>query len=1191
MHECIVDELKISVKVRLTLAGGLMQPRPPRRPNHIIKFSVPAAPPIHANKNPAMSRPRICGIIAAAALAGAMPARSADTPKAAVCEPSPGNVLREIRLKLHDRQRSEATLDLPANKALMLVGRESRIDAILEVRVAGAVQAADNPMRRLGPQRILLEPMAAPQRVTVAGIGKEPARGDLDVMLVSMQELPAECGSALRAMAAGDAQYARAQSISLGDIDAGDTGLRDANAAALDSYRRAVAALPLHGDLRTHALMSVTGALMSIQDWNAALEAAREAETESRTYGTEYNTLRAKYVWAMALMEVAAGAHETAAANSPASQRVSVLLEQARAAFREVAEAHARRGEIYEQALAMNNTGLAYYYEDAFQKAIPEYRVAASLQHGLGERRGEAQAIQNIGLVQLELAQFGAARETFAAALALIDEGTSPKLYADTLNNLSLVDSRTGRYDDALERFDQALALLERVHSDREQARSLQGISNVYRSIGDRRTALVYSERALAKRSEKADFTGYLYSLIAVADGLSDSGLYAEAIAKRTQTLGRMTTGVPRARLLVGQARDQITVGALKDAGTSLAEIIDNKAFGDRVVLGRAWLARAMLAQARHELPAARADLTLALATFREYQLTADEFKTLLISAAVACDARNVEAAARDVDAALALAERLRRASNNPALRVSLWEPVHPAFDLRIRLLLAPESCSAKPSAASSERTRRALEIAEGSRARALDEFRELAARKLDAKPNSPIEKRRQQLFEQIADRRQRIEAAADRGRQDNARTATLRDELVGLMRELDILDAAASPLANKQPDPGAAIRQTLEMIPADTAVVEYWLGESRTYAWLLSRGRIRVFDLGATRRIQQATQRLSESMADFIQVPVETRIANARELHALVVAPLMQDLEGMRTLYFVPDGALHQVAFATLVSNPAPQPPRYLVDDHEIGIGASVASVLAAADRPSFGADAPMLIVADPVYGRDDERFAVRERRDPVRPAPSVAQKMRGASTEGLPRLSGSALEADVIAALFGAGNAERLTGFAATRDALLTRDLARYRVIHFATHSMADIEAPQLSTVVLSTFDAAGKPIAGEVFAGDLLGRRLNADLVVLSGCDSSLGKQFSGEGLLGMRYAAHAAGAHTVVASLWQVSDAVGPQLMAGFYSRMIRANQAPVAALSQAMREAKERRSDPALWGVFQVSNARRAPTVH
>jgi CHAT domain-containing protein len=533
------------------------------------------------------------------------------------------------------------------------------------------------------------------------------------------------------------------------------------------------------------------------------------------------------------------------------------------------------------------------------------------------------------------------------------------------------------------------------------------------------------------------------------------------------------------------------------------------------------------------------------------------------------------------------LAERLRRATNNPALRASLWQPLHPAFDLRIRLLLEPESCGAQPIRVDADRATRALEIAESSRARALDEFRGLAARKRESAPDSQTEKRRMELFEQIADRRQLLDTAVERGTQDKARASVWRAQVVSLMRELDILDASVKPLTGKPPDPRVAIRRTAEMIPDDTAVIEYWLGETRAHAWLVSRNRIRVFDLGPSNRIERATQRLNESMSNFIQVPLESRLANARELHALVVEPMAAELKGIRTLYFVPDGALHQVAFAALISSRGSGTPRYLVDDHEIGIGASVASVLAASERPKFGADAPMLIVADPVYGRDDARFAARLRRDPrARPTSGVAQTLRGGVDE-LSRLTGSALEADVITALFSAGRAERLEGFDATRDALLSRDLARYRVIHLATHSMADIEAPQLSTVVLSTFDAAGKSIPGEVFAGDLLGRRLDADLVVLSGCDSSLGKQFIGEGLLGMRYAAHAAGAHTVVASMWRVADVVGPQLMAGFYSRMTRADQPPVAALSRAMREAKSRRDDPALWGVFQVSHARRA----
>jgi CHAT domain-containing protein len=1128
-----------------------------------------------------MSLPRIWGIIVALAMAAATPARSAEAPPADECEPLPRNILRELSLELRDRGRTEMPLELPANTPLMLVASETGIDALFEVRAGVAAPlVADNPVRREGPQRILLEPAATSRRVIVAGIGKEPARGNIKVSLVSLRGLPTQCVAALRAFAAGDAQFARAQTFSLGDAAPGDTGLREANTAAVDSYRKAAAALALGGGLRTQAMVSVAGVLMLIGDWTAAVEAAKAAETESQKFSTESMRLRARVMWATSLMELAV--------RSPDAQRVSALLEQVRATLREVAQEHARRGEIYEQALALNHLGLAYYYGDAFSQAIPEHRAAADLQRGLGEHRSEAQAIQNIALAQLELAQFELARENFARALTLFDEATAPKLYADILNNYALTDARTGRYDDALNRYDQALTILERVHSDREQARSLQGIGTLYRSIGDRRKALEYYQRALAKRSAKADFVGYVYSLMAVAEGLRDRGMVAEAIDKRTSTLAMMPPGVSRSRLLVRQARDQITVGALPEAQASLAELIDNKAFGDRVVFGRAMLARAKLAQVRGDFPAARTDIATALTVFREYQLTTDEFDALLMNANVACAARNVAEAERSVESAMALTERLRRASNNPALRASLWEPLHPAFDLRIRLLLEPESCGAQPIRMDAERARRALEVAERSRARALDEFRDLAARKRAMAPNSPVEIRRKQLFEQIAERRLRLEFGVETGRQDSARNAALRAEVESLMRELDILDAEVKPLAAKQADPRVAIRQTLEMIPGDTAVIEYWLGETRAHAWLLSRNRIQVYDLGPSNRIKQATQKLSESMSNFTQVLPESRLANARELHALVVAPLAGELKGIRTLYFVPDGALHQVAFATLISNRAPAEPRFLVDDHEIGIGASVASVMAAADQPQFGADAPMLIVADPVYGRDDERFAVRERPDVrVRPTSGVAHTLRGAGTDALPRLTGSAVEADTIAALFSTGKAERLEGFTATREGLLSRDLARYRVIHFATHSMADIEAPQLSTVVLSTVDAAGKPIAGEVFAGDLLGRRLDADLVVLSGCDSSLGKQFIGEGLLGMRYAAHAAGAHTVVASLWPVSDAVGPQLMAGFYSRMTRGDQPPVAALSRAMREVKERRSDPALWGVFQVSHARRA----
>src|SRR5262249_8353026 len=119
----------------------------------------------------------------------------------------------------------------------------------------------------------------------------------------------------------------------------------------------------------------------------------------------------------------------------------------------------------------------------------------------------------------------------------------------------------------------------------------------------------------------------------------------------------------------------------------------------------------------------------------------------------------------------------------------------------------------------------------------------------------------------------------------------------------------------------------------------------------------------------------------------------------------------------------------------------------------------------------------------------------------------------------------------------------------------------------------------------------IPSEVFAGDLLLRPLNADLVVLSACDSSLGAQTAGEGLFGLRYAAHASGARSVVASLWPVADVIGPQIMGDFYTRMAHERESRTAALSDAMRPARAKWPDPALWGVFEVSRVTRETVLH
>jgi CHAT domain-containing protein len=240
------------------------------------------------------------------------------------------------------------------------------------------------------------------------------------------------------------------------------------------------------------------------------------------------------------------------------------------------------------------------------------------------------------------------------------------------------------------------------------------------------------------------------------------------------------------------------------------------------------------------------------------------------------------------------------------------------------------------------------------------------------------------------------------------------------------------------------------------------------------------------------------------------------------------------------------------------------------------------------------MLLVDDPVYGRADPRVArasdqlqgkQREAALPVSlqsAAPALAL-VRGGSGGYLPRLPGAAREAAQIAALLPGENIDRLEGFAANRERFLTSALAQYRLIHIASHATTDSEIPQASALILSTVDTAGNPIDGRVLGADFMSVRLNADTVVLSACDTALGKSVAGEGLVGLRYVMLARGARSVVSSLWPALDQSTAELMVNFYAALVHQHATVISAWSAASRASLQGPySDPGTWGAFMLT---------
>jgi len=306
-------------------------------------------------------------------------------------------------------------------------------------------------------------------------------------------------------------------------------------------------------------------------------------------------------------------------------------------------------------------------------------------------------------------------------------------------------------------------------------------------------------------------------------------------------------------------------------------------------------------------------------------------------------------------------------------------------------------------------------------------------------------------------------------------------------------------------------------------------------------------------------------------------------------------------------------VPFASLiVSSPTNKGQRtkdeghFLIEQHEI-VNLPSASTLAVLRREMNGrplAPKTLAVLADPVFDVKDERFQTSGAKKKLAPkfetvaltkntetvlAKNLKRAVRDFDFEdeegiNLPRLPFTRREADSIFASLPNNQRSKILDFDATRNAVFNSELSNYRFVHFATHSFLNNKNPELSGIVLSLFDENGKEQDDFLRVGEVFNLKLPAELVVLSGCRTGLGKEIKGEGLVGLTRGFMYAGAKRVVVSLWDVNDEGTSELMATFYREMLGGKKlSPASALRQAqISMLKDRRwQNPYFWATFTL----------
>jgi CHAT domain-containing protein len=266
-------------------------------------------------------------------------------------------------------------------------------------------------------------------------------------------------------------------------------------------------------------------------------------------------------------------------------------------------------------------------------------------------------------------------------------------------------------------------------------------------------------------------------------------------------------------------------------------------------------------------------------------------------------------------------------------------------------------------------------------------------------------------------------------------------------------------------------------------------------------------------------------------------------------------------------------------------------VVDNEIVMASSASLVAALRARRIIQAVPPkaVIVFADPVFDSSDPR--VHKGNRPGKQSPELIAQTRlirafpydsGWKRTGIiPRLPSTRDEAETIRNMVAAGEADVALDFDANRTSALRADLGKYRIVHFATHALIDTQTPELSGVILSLVDKDGQPEDGFFRLDDIANLRLAADLVVLSACNTDLGRDLKGEGIMGLSQGFLQAGANSVLSTLWKVDDEASAALIKRFYVNLLQMKESPAAALrsAQSWMAEQERWNAPYYWAAF------------
>jgi len=804
------------------------------------------------------------------------------------------------------------------------------------------------------------------------------------------------------------------------------------------------------------------------------------------------------------------------------------------------------------------------------ERAMSEFTATLASFREVKNRSGEGLALTAIGTGysfrhddETAIKLHREAREIFR----LIGDHQSEAI---TLNGIAQAYQNLHEYDLALKHYQEALQQFQEHGSADFATVNLCQIGAVYNANGDTTQALAYYEKC-ANASRAAGKNRILaYATDFIAAIYAQKGRRTEALAQYDRLLKYYKE--------INDRRGQ-------------ALILNN--LGD---LYLSW----------GDIPKALEFYTQALPVSKQSGENGVEIATLYNLAKAERAAGNLDAALTHVKESIDVIEGLRSNLASPNLRSAYFAGNRQHYDLYVQLLMGLNQERPDKGYAAT-----ALLASENSRARSLREM--LAEMGTDIRKGlDDATLKRERELQQLLSAQGQDQAALTKQAPNDKQTPDpdlLRAEYEEIQAKIRHHNPNYESLL--QPSP-LKLSEIQSLLDDKTLLLEYFLGSEESYLWAVSNNSLNAYKLPSKARIDAAAlefyqlltvrQHVEGSLDQGYQARVEAAdkeiSATGRNLSQMLLGPVAQQL-GHKRLLIVAEGALQYTSFDALpdpmsesvqdAATKAQEEQPLLISRHEIVFLPSVSTLVAirADHRPRNASSNLVAVFADPVFTATDDRLHSNQdasgqivAADYLQSSTEASLAVANQKRSGLNRLVYTSEEAAGIQRVVPQGMwvAE---GFDATRERVVSKQTGMYKIVHFATHGLINAEHPELSGIVLSMRKADGSAQNGFLQLHDIYRLNLTADLTVLSACNTALGKDVKGEGLIGLTRGFMYAGSRSVVASLWEVDDSATAALMENFYSAMLRDGLTPAAALQSAKEAVRKQPAwrHPYFWAGF------------